>query len=89
MSWRIEVNYFALILLILKAKSRNGPLTLFRMGGRKALTNFSSVISKNIEISPQDFLTFSFKPFATLITKVITSLIEMLELTTIWLHDHI
>ena len=50
-------------------------LTLFRMerggwggGGKKAPpTSFSSVTSTNIGISPQNFLTFSFNPFATLV----------------------
>ena len=44
-------------------------LTLFRMGGgQMALTtSFSSVTSVNVGISPQNFLTFSFNPFATLV----------------------
>ena len=44
-------------------------LTLFRMGGAKRPlpTSFSSVISTNVRISPQRFLTFSVKPFATLV----------------------
>ena len=31
------------------------------------LTSFSPVSSTNVRISPQDFLTFSFNPFATLL----------------------
>ena len=43
-------------------------LTLFRMGvGQKGpSTSFSSVTSTNTGIRPQNFLTFSFNPFATL-----------------------
>ena len=37
-------------------------------GGKKANpTNFSPVTSTNVGISPQNFLTFSFNPFATLV----------------------
>ena len=41
-------------------------LTLFRIWGCKnALpTSFSPVTSTNVGISPQNFLTFSFNPFA-------------------------
>ena len=44
------------------------PLTLFRMGlGQKGPPiSFSPVTSTNVETSPQNFLTFSFNPFATL-----------------------
>ena len=44
-------------------------LTLFRIGGSKRLypTSFSSVTSSNVGVSPQNFLTFSFNPFATLV----------------------
>ena len=52
-------------------------LTLFKIGedggggvcGKKAPspTSFSSVTSGNLRISPQNFLTFSFNPFATLV----------------------
>ena len=46
-------------------------LTLFRMGGggKKDLppTGFSSVTSANVGISPQNFLTFNFNHFATLV----------------------
>ena len=31
------------------------------------LTSFPPVTSANIEISPQNFMTFSFNPFATLV----------------------
>ena len=46
-------------------------LTLFRMGDKKpppppAPTSFSLVISANVGINPQIFLTFSFNLFATL-----------------------
>ena len=38
------------------------------MGGQKGSpTSFSPVTSTNLEISPQNFLTFSFNPFATLV----------------------
>ena len=38
------------------------------VGGKMALTtSFSSVTSVNVGISPQNFLTFSFNPFATLV----------------------
>ena len=38
-------------------------------GGQKAPppTHFSPVTSTNVGISPKDFLTFSFNPFATLV----------------------
>ena len=46
-------------------------LTLFWMEGegtKKALpTSFSPVTFTNVGISPQNFLTFSFNPFATLV----------------------
>ena len=43
-------------------------LTLFRMGGQKGPpTSFSTVTSTNVGISPQNFLTFSFNSFATLV----------------------
>ena len=39
-------------------------------GGKKAPpTSFSSVTSGNVGISPKNFLTFSFNPFATLVLK--------------------
>ena len=42
-------------------------LTLFRMGGQKdPPTSFSPVTSTNVGFGPQNFLTFSFNPFATL-----------------------
>ena len=45
------------------------PLTLFRMGwGKKApSTSFSPVTSTNVGFGPQNFLTFSFNLFATLV----------------------
>ena len=46
-------------------------LTLFRMGvvakRPPPSTSFFSVTSTNIEFDPQNFLTFSFNPFATLV----------------------
>ena len=43
-------------------------LTLFRMGGQKDTpTSFSHVTSTNVGFGPQNFLTFSFNPFATLV----------------------
>ena len=49
----------------------NRRLTLLRMGGGKKAppTSFSSVTSGNVGISPKNFLTFSFNPFATLVLK--------------------
>ena len=45
-------------------------LTLFRMGGRgqkSPHTSFSPVTSTNVRFGPQNFLTFNFNPFATLV----------------------
>ena len=42
-------------------------LTLFRMGAKRPPTSFSFVTSTNVGISPKNFLTFGFKPFATLV----------------------
>ena len=48
-------------------------LTPFRNGGRSppppppSPSRFSPVTSTNLEISPQNFLTFSYSPFATLV----------------------
>ena len=48
-------------------------LTLFRMGGeggggKKVLgSSFSPVTSANVGFGPQNFLAFSFNPFATLV----------------------
>ena len=52
-------------------ETTNG-LTLFRMrgggGGKKASpTSFSPIISTNLGINPQNFLTFSFNPFSTVV----------------------
>ena len=44
-------------------------LTLFRMGGRRSKrppTSFSPITTTNARISQQEFLTFGFNPFATL-----------------------
>ena len=46
------------------------PLTQFKMGGGEKKgppTSFSSVTSTNVRISPQNFLTFRFGLFATLL----------------------
>ena len=54
----------------------NGVLNPFRLGwgekGEKATStsfspSFSPVTSTNVGISPQNFLTFIFNPFATLV----------------------
>ena len=47
-------------------------LTLLRMGeDQKGLpTSFSPVTSKNVGTNPHNVLTFSFKPFATLVQNV-------------------
>ena len=44
-------------------------LTLFRMGGgqKGPPTSFSPATSTNVGFGLQNFLTFSFKPFATLV----------------------
>ena len=43
-------------------------LILYRMGGpKRPPTSFSSVTSTNVEFGPENFLTFSFNPFATLV----------------------
>ena len=43
-------------------------LTLFRMGvAKRPSTTFSSVNSTNVELSPENFLAFSFNPFVTLV----------------------
>ena len=36
-------------------------------GQKDPLTSFSSVTSTNVGISPENFLTFSFNPFARLV----------------------
>ena len=36
-----------------------------RGGGKKAPYQFFPLTSTNVKISPQNFLTFRFKPFAT------------------------
>ena len=41
-------------------------LNLFRRKGpKRSPTSFSPVTSRNVRLSTQNFLTFSFKPFAT------------------------
>ena len=53
-------------------KTNHAFLTLFKMGWgfegecKKATYQFSPVTSTNVGISPQNFLTFSVNPFATL-----------------------
>ena len=46
-------------------------LTLFKIGGGRGHkgphTSFFPVTSTNVRVSPQNFLTFSFNPFATLV----------------------
>ena len=63
------LNFTIYILTILTC-----PLTLFRIGGgggggcKKSLrTSFSALISTNVGTSTQNFLTFSFNPFVTLL----------------------
>ena len=50
-------------------RPKSATLTLFRMGegGPKPPTSFSPVTSTNVGNSPQNFLTFSFNPFPTLV----------------------
>ena len=53
---------------ICKKKLIKAPSTLFRMGGKKTPpNNFSPLTSSKVEISLQNFVTFSFNPFATLL----------------------
>ena len=51
---------------------KNKVLTLSGWGGgKKALpTSFSPVISTNVGFGPQNFLTFSFNPFTTLVLNI-------------------
>ena len=61
-SWRSLLNLncgFNMVLL----------LTLFRMSGAKKAppTSFSPVTPTNVGFGPQDFMTFSFNPFAILV----------------------
>ena len=45
-----------------------GGVVWWGKGGKKApLTSFSPVTSTNVEFGPQNFLTFSFNLFATLV----------------------
>ena len=44
------------------------------MGQKGPPTNFSPVTSTNVRISPENFLTFSFNPFTTLVLIVLTLL---------------
>ena len=56
----IRLDLFCLVMWVF--------LTLFREGGKKPPpTSFSSVTSANVRISSQNFLTFSFNLFATLV----------------------
>ena len=36
-------------------------------GAKRPPTSFSAATSANVEVSPRNFLTFSFNPFATLV----------------------
>ena len=76
-----------------------------RGGGKKAPTSFSPVTSTNVGFGPQNVLTFSFNPFATLVEnlKFVPSaspkLLNLNEdhpskkryatVTKLWSHDHI
>ena len=71
-----NIGVSRLIKKLMKYETRNclrpyNNLTLFRMGGRAKRhpppTSFSFVTSTNLEISPQNVLTFSFNPFPTLV----------------------
>ena len=42
-------------------------------GAKRPPTSFSPVTSTNVGISPQNFLTFSFNPFATLVQNFVPS----------------
>ena len=48
---------------------RINPIQNMGRGGQKAPphTSFSPVTSTNVGVSPKNFLTFSFKPFATVV----------------------
>ena len=66
--FHIVFIYFSVALIFYKFWSKFfiNVLTLFRMGWGGA-TSFCSVTSVNVGISPQNFLTFSFNPCATLV----------------------
>ena len=58
-----KINLFEIITTICKIEILN-PI---QNGGQKSpRTSFSPVTSTNVGIRPQNFLTFSFSPFATL-----------------------
>ena len=69
----ITAQYLPVILDSLRDASE-WKLALFNVrmgGGQKGLhSSFSPVTSTNVRISPQNFLIFSFNPFATLIYNV-------------------
>ena len=61
------LNCFDLVYNII---AKNHCLTLFRMreeGRKKALNQFFSLPSTNVELNLQNFLTFSFNLFTTLV----------------------
>ena len=65
----INNRYYLLLLHKIWIKTRhNTILTLFKIKGQKGSPyQFFLATSTNIEIIPQNFLTFSLKPFATLV----------------------
>ena len=57
----------ALLLTLKEQKTEDDSWFYFRkVQEKRPPTNFSPVTSTNVRISPENFLTFSFNPFATL-----------------------
>ena len=66
--FKVSIVYWGTCTLFRVEKNCITPLTLFRMGGKKApTTSFSPVTSTNVGISLKNFLTFSFNPFDKLV----------------------
>ena len=60
-------NIFILEIMVSLHQEIRIHLTLFRMSPPPSPTSLSSVTSTNVGISPQNVLTFSYNPFATLV----------------------
>ena len=56
----LEIVWFDLFLTLFSLGVKEG-------GGNSPLTSFFPVSSTNVEISPQNFSTFSFNPFSPLV----------------------
>ena len=57
----LEIVWFDLFLTLFSLGVKEGG------GGNSPLTSFFPVSSTNVEISPQNFSTFSFNPFSPLV----------------------